>query len=100
LIDNTTQEKALRLIDQAKEESWEILDLSGMNLTELPPEIQKLGKLKSLILGKWDSDQAKIGLSSILSNPLNQLPDEIADLACLETLSLCATKVISGKETT
>ena len=29
---------ALSLINQAYEEGWEELDLSGMELTELPPE--------------------------------------------------------------
>ena len=36
---------------------WEKLDRSGMELTELPPEIGKLVQLKRLILGnstlKW-----------------------------------------------
>ncbi|MGI0491873.1 hypothetical protein ACN4EG_08670 [Alkalinema pantanalense CENA528] len=35
----TTQQELLRLIDQAADEQWEKLDLSGMGLTELPKEI-------------------------------------------------------------
>ena len=39
-----TQEELLRLIDQAFEEEWEELDLSGNDLTELPAEIGQLSK--------------------------------------------------------
>ena len=45
---------ALSLINQAYEEGWEELDLSGMELTELPPEIGRLVQLKRLIFGKYD----------------------------------------------
>jgi internalin A len=48
----TTQQELLRLIDQAADEGWEELDLSGMGLTELPTEIGKCQQLKTLILGK------------------------------------------------
>ena len=37
-----TQDELLQLIDQAAEEGWPELDLSGKGLTELPPEIGKL----------------------------------------------------------
>ena len=41
---------ALSLIKQAYEENWEELDLSGMELTELPPEDDRMGieRAKSL----------------------------------------------------
>ena len=45
---------ALSLINQVYEEGWEELDLLGMELTELPPEIGKLVQLKRLIFGKYD----------------------------------------------
>jgi hypothetical protein len=44
-----TYQAALQKIEQAGAEQWEELDLAGMGLTELPPEI---GQLKRLILGK------------------------------------------------
>jgi internalin A len=48
---------ALQKIEQAAAEQWEELDLSGTELTEVPPEIGQLGQLRRLILGnsplKW-----------------------------------------------
>jgi hypothetical protein len=41
---------AVQKIEQAAAEQWEELDLSGMGLTELPPEIGQLGQL---IFGKF-----------------------------------------------
>ena len=49
-----TQDELLALIDQAAEEGWTELDLSGRGLTALPPEIGKLTQLEKLILGKVD----------------------------------------------
>jgi internalin A len=47
---------ALQKIEQAAVEQWEELDLSGMGLTEVPPEIGQLGELKRLFLGQWDEE--------------------------------------------
>ncbi len=80
---------ALSLINQAYEEGWEELDLSGMELTELPPEIGKLVQLKRLILGKDDRDQRKR-----YGNSLTDLPKEIQQLQQLEELSLPYNKFI------
>ena len=52
---------ALALINQAHDEQWEELDLSGMGLTELPIEIAQLTKLKTLILGKEEPGEWKDG---------------------------------------
>jgi len=41
-----TRDELLRLIDQAARERWTKLDLSGQELTELPPEIGRLTNLK------------------------------------------------------
>ena len=45
-----TKDELLRIIDQAAQENWEELDLSDKGLTELPPEIGQLTKLKKLNL--------------------------------------------------
>ena len=47
-------EALLSLIAQAHDEQWEELDLSGMELSELPLEIGRLTGLKRLVLGNWN----------------------------------------------
>ncbi len=37
------------------------LDLAGMEIDELPPEIGKLTKLKTLVLGLWDKKRGSRG---------------------------------------
>lgn len=46
-----TLEEARRRIEQAAAEGWKELDLAGLGLTELPPEIGKCLPLESLGLG-------------------------------------------------
>ncbi len=46
-----TEEELLRVIEQARSEGVTELDLSGNDLTALPPEIGRLTQLKKLILG-------------------------------------------------
>ncbi|BAZ65714.1 MAG: hypothetical protein KME28_10810 [Pelatocladus maniniholoensis HA4357-MV3] len=45
-----SEEELLQVIEQAATEGVSELDLSGRNLTTLPPEIGKLTQLKKLIL--------------------------------------------------
>jgi Leucine-rich repeat (LRR) protein len=65
----------LNLIAQAAEEQWEELDLSGMALSELPPEIGNLVSLKRLVLAKWDKKKARVS-----GNNLTVLPEELRQL--------------------
>ncbi|MFP4103017.1 hypothetical protein [Coleofasciculus sp.] len=55
--DGMTREELLSLINQASNEGWKELDLSGKGLTELPPEIGKLTQLETLILGTWAKEK-------------------------------------------
>jgi internalin A len=73
----------LNLIAQAAEEQWEELDLSGMALLKLPPEIGSLVSLKRLILGKLDKKESKVD-----GNYLTVLPEELRQLQQLEELNL------------
>ena len=64
--------KALKKIEQAAKDEVEELDFSGMELIEIPPEIGKLTKLKTLILGKFDDEKFEY-----VGNNIKQLPSEI-----------------------
>ncbi|MEL7399115.1 MAG: leucine-rich repeat domain-containing protein, partial [Pseudomonadota bacterium] len=78
-----TEGELLRLIDEAAADGRTTLDLSGQDLDELPPEIGKLTKLKTLVLGRWDKKKSKR-----LGNNLKTLPDEIGQLTELRSLLL------------
>ena len=67
------EDKALELIAQAKAEGWKELDLSGMDLEELPGAIGQLTSLTSL---------------DLFGNQLSELPSEIVQLTSLTTLYL------------
>jgi internalin A len=78
----------LQLIDQAADEQWEELDLSGQDLAELPPQIGKLTQLERLILGKWDEEKQQwIGIG------LKVLPSEIEQLTNLTKLTLSGNQL-------
>jgi hypothetical protein len=40
-----TREELLAIIEQARRENWEVLDLSSKGITELPPEIGQLKRI-------------------------------------------------------
>ncbi|MFM7406681.1 MAG: leucine-rich repeat domain-containing protein, partial [Cuspidothrix sp.] len=75
-----TQEELLQVIEQAAREGVTELDLSGKNLTTLPPEIVKLVNLQSLYL--WN-------------NQLSSLPPEIVKLVNLQSLDLSSNQLSS-----
>jgi internalin A len=81
------------LIAQAADEQWEELDLSGMALSELPPEIGNLVSLKRLILGKWDQKKSRV-----FRNNLTVLPQELIQLQQLEELNLSFNEITTLPE--
>jgi small GTP-binding protein len=74
--------KLLKIIKQAAKDGVTTLDLSNMGLTELPPEIGQLSKLKRLILGDWRG-----------GNQLTALPPEIGQLTQLTSLDIRANQL-------
>lgn len=66
-----TQDELLEIIDRGAKFEGSVLDLSGLGITELPPEIKKLRALRKLILD---------------DNHLTDLPPEIGELKNLESL--------------
>ena len=67
-----TREEAVRRIHRAAEENLTELDLSGLGLEELPPEIGKCTQLETLLLGKWDEEKEEG-----VGNKLTEFPDAV-----------------------
>ncbi|MCC3410372.1 MAG: leucine-rich repeat domain-containing protein [Microcoleus sp. PH2017_02_FOX_O_A] len=85
-----TREELLQLIDKAADEGQTELDLAGLGLEELPPEIGKCTQLESLVLGKvesWIRVDGKMTPQPI-TNQLTSLPEELRSLANLRSLDL------------
>ncbi|MCF4968553.1 leucine-rich repeat domain-containing protein, partial [Nostoc sp. CMAA1605] len=91
------EQELLRVIEQAAIDSVTELDLSGNNLTTLPPEIGKLIQLKKLILGKHQYDEYGY-LAFPIGNNLSYLPTEIGLLTQLEELEVAGNRLTSLPE--
>jgi internalin A len=82
------RQELLDLIDRAASEQYRKLDLAGLELTELPPEIGKLVNLEKLILAKWFEEKGLVG------NRLTTLPIEINQLQHLIHLYLSHNQIL------
>ncbi|MEG4292743.1 leucine-rich repeat domain-containing protein [Microcoleus sp. C2C3] len=85
-----TREEAVRRIDRAAEEKLTELDLSGLDLEELPPEIGKCTQLETLVLGKvedWRWVHGKLS-PKLITNQLRTLPEELRSLLNLRSINL------------
>ncbi|MEZ2249814.1 COR domain-containing protein [Microcoleus sp.] len=78
-----TREELLQLIDKAADEGQTELDLAGLGLEELPPEIGKCTQLETLLLGKFDEEKRKW-----VGNKLTEFPDVVLQLTNLKKLNL------------
>ncbi len=85
-----TREELLQLIDKAADEGQTELDLAGLGLEELPPEIGKCTQLESLVLGKWEEWQYVDGkrILKLITNQLSVLPEELRSLENLRSINL------------
>ncbi|NER78030.1 MAG: GTP-binding protein [Leptolyngbya sp. SIO1D8] len=102
-----TQDELLALIDQAAEEGWTELDLSGQGLTELSPEIGKLTQLETLILGQWEKKKRgpqgvegfeRINnewLPLVSGNALTSLPAALGNLRHLKQLDISGNPLVT-----
>ncbi|MEG3971581.1 leucine-rich repeat domain-containing protein [Microcoleus sp. T2B6] len=90
-----TREEAVRRIDQAAEEKLTELDLSGLKLEELPPEIGKCTQLETLVLGKvesWMCSNSGTTTLKLIINQLRTLPEELRSLLNLRSIDLSGNR--------
>ena len=86
-----TREEALRRIHRAAEENLTELDLAGLELEELPPEIGKCTQLEKLVLGRvksWRGGADGKMTPQPTTNQLTLLPDELLSLGNLRAINL------------
>ena len=88
-----TREEAVRRIHRAAEEKLTKLDLSGLGLEELPPEIGKCTQLETLLLGKFDEEKEKW-----VGNKLTEFPNAVLQLTNLKRLNLSRNQITSIPE--
>ncbi|MEG5067514.1 leucine-rich repeat protein [Microcoleus sp. B3-A4] len=88
-----TREEAVRRIHRAAEEKLTELDLSGLDLEELPPEIGKCTQLETLVLGKLDEEKRKW-----VGNKLTEFPDAVLQLTNLKILNLSRNQITAIPE--
>jgi internalin A len=79
-----TREEAVRRIERAADEKLMELDLSGLELEEVPPEIAKCTQLETLLLAR--SYEKK-------KNKLTKFSDAILQLTNLKTLNLSHNQI-------
>jgi internalin A len=89
-----TREELLQLIDKAADEGLTELDLAGLELEELPPEIGKCTQLETLVLGKFDREKRKS-----IGNKLTEFPDVVLQLTNLKILSIPYNQITVIPET-
>ena len=83
-----TREEALRRIHRAAEENLTELDLAGLELKDLPPEIGKCTQLETLLLGKLDE-----GKRRWVGNKLTEFPDVVFQLTNLKILVIAKNQI-------
>jgi internalin A len=94
-------EIAVKLIDDAFKNNSEVLDLGGLNLLSIPPEIATLTNLKSLIVShnQLTSLPEEIGslknLTSLLANHnrVQSIPASIGNLTNIQRLDISHNKL-------
>lgn len=89
-------DEARRLIAQERERQTGFLDIGNLGLTELPPELFELTRLRSLVIGRLRFQPGTGWLDSANHRPSNavqSLPLAIANLQSLDSVWLAGNPV-------
>ena len=96
-IKNMTRDEAMRRIDRAAQENWTKLNLSGLDLEEVPSEIGKCTQLETFVLMEFQfvpfhEKRKEKG------KRLTKFPDAVLQLTNLKILNLSWNKITSIPE--
>jgi len=99
--DKTGVEEAEKIIQKCKEDLSTELDLSGLELNEIPSSVYELKPLRSLLLFNNNlthlpdniKSLSKLNILSLNSNKFTEIPPVIGELSSLKELWLCDNKI-------
>jgi len=87
-----TRDEAVRRIDRAAQENWENLDLSGLDLEEVPSEIGKCTQLETFVLMEFQF-MAFHEKREEKGKRLTKFPDAVLQLTNLKILNLHGNEI-------
>ena len=93
---NLNNNQLLELIDAAKKNKWQALDLSACGLQELPDELWDLEELRILYIGNEKRKTSGEGKD----NKITSIPQKIEKLKNLQALSISGLNCTINKEST
>ncbi|MEM8642989.1 MAG: COR domain-containing protein [Cyanobacteria bacterium P01_G01_bin.54] len=96
-----TRDEVLAKIERAADEGWRELNLSGVGLKKLPPEIASLQNLQSLYLENNQISEISEALTSLQNlqflylrnNQINKIPESLPSLKSLKFIYLANNQI-------
>jgi len=87
-----TRDEAMRRIDRAAQENWTKLNLSGLDLEEVPPEIGKCTQLETFVFMEFQFMQFQ-EKGKERGKRLTKFPDAVLQLTNLKILNLYGNEI-------